>query len=114
MEQNIFWSLNIKYLRNRKKLTQDQLAAHLGISRSRLKAHEQEHTINPTLNDLLDCSWYFKMSIDTLLQTDLSQLSELRLQELESGNDVYITGSKIRVLGIAVGKDNEEQWSRCL
>lgn len=108
-EQNIFWSLNIKYLRNRKKISQDQLAADLGISRSKLNAHENGQTVNPTLNDLLDCSQYFKMSIDTLLKVDLSKLSELKLRELEAGNDVYITGSKIRVLAITVDKENKEQ-----
>ena len=108
-EQNIFWSLNIKYLRNRKKLSQDQLAVDLGISRSKLNAHENGQTVNPTLNDLLDCSQYFKMSIDTLLKVDLSKLSEKKLRELEAGNDVYITGTKIRVLAITVDKENKEQ-----
>jgi transcriptional regulator with XRE-family HTH domain len=108
-EQNIFWSLNIKYLRSRKKMSQDQLAAELGISRSKLNAHEHGQTVNPTLNDLLDFSQYFKISVDALLKVDLSKLSELKMRELEAGNDVYITGSKIRVLAITVDKDNKEQ-----
>lgn len=108
-QQTIFWSLNIKYLRNRKKLSQDVLAAALGMSRSKLNAHENGQTVNPPLNDLLACSAYFKMSIDTLLKVDLSRLSELKLRELEAGNDVYITGTNIRVLAITVDKDNKEQ-----
>lgn len=108
-EQNIFWALNIRFLRSRKKLSQDQLAAALGMSRSKLNAHENGQTVNPTLNDLLDCSRYFKLSIDTLLKTDLSRLSEKQLRELEAGNDIYITGSKIRVLAITVDSNNREQ-----
>jgi transcriptional regulator with XRE-family HTH domain len=108
-EQNIFWSLNIKYLRKRKKLSQDQLAAELGISRSKLNAHENGQTTNPTLNDLLDFSQYFKVSVDALLKTDLGKLPELSMRDLEAGNDVYITGSKIRVLAVTVDKKDKEQ-----
>lgn len=108
-EQNIFWSLNIKYLRKRKKISQDKLAADLGISRSKLNAHENGQTVNPTLNDLLDFSQYFKISVDALLKIELRKMSELKMRELEAGNDVYLTGSKIRVLAITVDKNNHEQ-----
>lgn len=108
-EQNIFWSLNIKYLRKRKKISQDKLSAALGISRSKLNAHENGQTVNPTLNDLLDFSQYFKISVDALLKADLRKLPELKMRELEAGDDVYITGSKIRVLAITVDKKNNEQ-----
>jgi transcriptional regulator with XRE-family HTH domain len=108
-EQNIFWGSNIKYLRNRKKLSQDELSGQLGISRSKLNAHENGQSVNPTLNDLLDFSLYFKMSIDTLLKVNLAVLSELKLRDLEAGNDVYITGTKIRVLAITVDKEDKEQ-----
>lgn len=107
-EQNIFWSLNIKYLRKRKKISQDKLAADLGISRSKLNAHENGQTANPTLNDLLDFSQYFKISVDALLKIELHKLSELKMRDLEAGNDVYLTGSKIRVLAITVDKNNQE------
>jgi transcriptional regulator with XRE-family HTH domain len=109
MEQSgIFWSTNLRHLRNRKGWSQDELAEKLGITRSKLNAHENGKTINPTAEDLIAFSDFFKMSIDSLLKVDMRKLSELKLRELESGNDHFATGSKIRVLATTVDKDNRE------
>jgi len=109
MSSNFFWASNIKFLRNRKKLSQDELASALGISRSKLNAHENSQTINPTLEDLINFSAYFKMSIDSLLKVDLGRLSEFKLRSLEAGNEMYVSGSKLRVLATTVDKENREQ-----
>lgn len=106
--QNVFWSSNLKLLRNRKKMSQEDLSMALNISRSKVAHHESEKHINPPLEDLLKFSQYFKISIDSLLKVDLSKLGELKLRELESGNDVYISGGKIRVLSITVTPGNKE------
>jgi len=60
------------------------------------------------LEDLIKFSEYFKISIDTLLKVDLAKLGELKLRELEAGNDVYISGGRIRVLSISVDSRNKE------
>jgi transcriptional regulator with XRE-family HTH domain len=106
--QNVFWSGNLKLLRNRKKMSQEELAAALGISRSKIAHHESDKPINPPLDDLLKFSQYFKISIDSLLKVDLSKLGELKLRELEAGNDVYMSGGQIRVLSITVTSGNKE------
>jgi len=109
MEQPaIFWSTNLRHLRKRKAWSQDELAEKLGITRSKLNAHENGKTINPTAEDLIAFSGFFKMSIDSLLKVDMRRLSELRLRELESGNDHFATGSKLRVLATTVDHDNRE------
>ncbi len=109
MEQpTIFWSTNLRHLRTRKKWSQDELAERLGITRSKLNAHENGKTVNPTAEDLIAFSGFFKMSIDSLLKVDLRRLSELKLRELESGNDHFATGSKIRVLATTVDGANRE------
>jgi transcriptional regulator with XRE-family HTH domain len=109
MEQApIFWSTNLRHLRHRKNWSQDELAERLGITRSKLNAHENGKTVNPTAEDLIAFSDFFKMSIDSLLKVDMRKLSELKLRELESGNDHFATGSKIRVLATTVDKDNRE------
>ncbi len=43
----IFWSVNIKFLRLRQKLSQEVLAEKLGITRVKLNAHERGRTANP-------------------------------------------------------------------
>src|SRR5690606_10377652 len=49
-----------------------------------------------------------RMSIDTLLKVDLTRLSELKLRDLEAGNDVYLSGGNIRILATTVSPDNRE------
>ena len=53
-------------------------------------------------------SKYYKVSIDTLVKIDLSKLSEFQLSELERGNDVYVTGSRLRVIATTVDSQNRE------
>lgn len=105
---NVFWASNLKFLRIRKKMSQDDLANKLDIKRSKLNAHENGHSKNPPVEDLLKFSDFFRMSIDTLLKVDLSKLSELKLRDLEAGNDVYVAGANIRILATTVNADNRE------
>lgn len=102
------WATNIRHLRRRKRLSQDEMAFSLNVSRSKLNAHENGQTINPTVEDLVNFSTYFKLSIDNLIKTDLSKLSEVKLRELEAGNDTYTTGTQLRILATTVNADNKE------
>ena len=106
--QKSFWAVNLKKLRTRKLLSQEVLAERLDISRSKYNAHENGQTVNPTVEDLFKVSEYFKMNIDTLLKTDLTKTSELKIRELEAGNNLYSNGSQLRVLAISTDKDNNE------
>jgi len=104
----MYFSNNIKLLRNRKKRTQDLVSGELGISRSTLNSYENGSIKNPTLDALMMFSRYFKLSIDTLVKVDLVKLSDFQLSELERGNDVYVTGSRLRVLATTVDSHNRE------
>ena len=106
--QNTFWAENLKFLRNRKKLSQDELAGNLEITRAKLNSHENGLSKNPPLEDLIRIADYFHIAVDTLLKVNLVKIGELKLRELESGNDIYISGGKIRVLSITVNTDNRE------
>lgn len=106
--QTYFWAGNLKFLRKRKKFSQDELAEKLGMTRVKLNAHESGRTKSPPLDDLLLCADFFRMSVDTLLRIDLSKLSELKLRDLEAGNDIFLSGSKMRVLATTVNAANED------
>lgn len=106
--QKIFFASNIKMLRERKKLTQEALAEKLCVTRKKLYALEAGLTKAPQPEDLINFSNFFKVSIDTLLKIDLRKLTELKLRQLEAGNDVYINGGNLRVLAISVDKDDKE------
>ena len=101
------FSRNIKLLRKRKGRTQDEAAAALGMKRSTLAGYENE-VAQPTVKALLALSKYFGVAIDTLLKVDLTELQESQLRQLERGYDVFINGSKLRVLATTVDKDNNE------
>ncbi|QRR00964.1 XRE family transcriptional regulator [Dyadobacter sandarakinus] len=106
--QEIYWSVNIKYLRIRQRLSQEALAEKLGISRVKLNAHESGRTANPTIDDMINFSEYFRMSIDSLLKIDLTRLSEQKIKDLEQGSELFMKGSQIRVLAITVDRDDVE------
>lgn len=104
----MIFSNNVKLLRTRRNKTQDIVARELGMSRSTLNSYENGSVKNPTLQALMGFSSYYKVSIDTLVKMDLAKLSGFQLSELERGNDVYITGSKLRVLATTVDSVNKE------
>ena len=104
----MYFSPNIKLLRMRKNRTQDVVANELGVSRSTLNSYENGSIKNPTLDALLSFSKYFRMSIDTLVKIDLGKLSQFQLAELENGHDVYVTGTRLRVLATTVDSNNKE------
>ncbi|MGQ8335248.1 XRE family transcriptional regulator [Sunxiuqinia sp. A32] len=106
--QKIFFAANIKFLRERRKISQETLASSLGLTRAKVAAIEAGNTKSPQPEDYLNFSDFFKISIDTLLKVDLAKLGEMKIRELEAGNDVYIRGGNLRVLAISVDKSNNE------
>jgi transcriptional regulator with XRE-family HTH domain len=103
----MYFHSNLKTLRKRKGLTQDELSSLLGIKRPTLNNYENSIS-QPTLDVQLAVSDYFGISIDMLVKVDLSKFSEFQFEELEKGNDYYTRGTKLRVLASTVGIDNEE------
>ncbi len=102
-----YFPSNIKFLRKRKRRTQDDVAHALGMKRSTYSGYENE-VAEPGLEVLLALSRYFHIAIDTLITVDLTTLPESQLYQLEHGSDVYIRGSKIRVLATTVDQSNRE------
>lgn len=106
--QKIFFASNVKFLRERRQMSQEAVAAKLGVTRAKLAAIEAGNTKSPQPEDYLNFSEFFRISIDTLMKIDLSTLGELKIRELEAGNDVFIRGGNLRVLAISVDKSNNE------
>jgi transcriptional regulator with XRE-family HTH domain len=102
------FNTNIKLMRQRRNRTQDVVAGDLGVSRSTLNSYENGSIRNPTLDALMLFSKYYKVSIDTLVKVDMGKLSQFQLSELERGHDVYVTGSRLRVLATTVDSHNKE------
>ena len=103
----MFFHSNVKLLRKRRKRTQDDLAQKLNMKRSTLSGYENK-VAQPNIPALIAFSEYFSISVDTLIKIDLLKLSESQLLELENGFDVYVKGSKLRVLATTINSDNNE------
>lgn len=103
----MYFKTNIKILRKRRGRTQDEVAFTLNMKRSTLSGYENG-VAQPNIDALTKFSDYYGVAIDTLVKVDLSTLSESQLSQLERGYDIYIKGSKLRVLATTVGSDNEE------
>lgn len=103
----MFFSSNIKFLRRRRKRTQDEVAHAVGMKRPTLSGYENG-VAEPNMTALAALASYFGISVDTLIRVDLPALSESQMSALERGQDVYVSGSGLRILATTVGGDNEE------
>lgn len=103
----MYFSTNIKLLRKRKNLTQDEVANALEMKRSTLSGYENLVS-QPTVQALFTFSKYFGISVDTLVKVNLQTFTESQLAQLEMGGDVYVKGSNLRVLASTVDNDNED------
>lgn len=103
----MFISSNIKFLRKRRGRTQDDVASALGMKRPTLSGYEN-NVAQPNIDAMVAFSDYFGIAIDTLVKINLQSLPESQLSQLERGYDVFITGSKLRVLTTTVTPDNHD------
>jgi transcriptional regulator with XRE-family HTH domain len=106
-----FFHSNIRFLRERKRMSQEELSGQLGLSRNKLQALESGKTVNPTITDIVAFSDYFRVNMDTLLRIDLTKVTELRLQEYETRSNSDLSGKELRVIVTTVnvnGRQNIE------
>ncbi|MBC7885418.1 MAG: helix-turn-helix domain-containing protein [Saprospiraceae bacterium] len=85
---------NIKYLRNKHKLSQQELSEKLAVPRSSLSDYERGHT-QVSIDVLIRLSDIFDVKIDDLIRSNLSH-----------GDLEIIRNRELRVLAISVDGDN--------
>jgi len=86
---------NLKYLRKKKKLSQQDLSDILEIPRTTLGDYEREKT-EPNISMLIRMARHFDVKVDTLITQDISH------------NDYEVMrNSDLRILAISVDKDND-------
>ena len=95
--------LNIKYLRKVRNLTQDQLADKIGVNRAMIGSYEEGRAV-PKLPALQILSHYFNVSIDSLVNVDLSTESSSagETQNIDS------VGKNLRILTTLVDRNDKE------
>ena len=102
-----YLSSNIKHLRKKKKLTQDELALKIGVKRSLIGSYEEGRAF-PKLSLIQEMALYFDISFEDMLNLDLSNETTL------NKNNKDITGNNIRVLSTIVDKKNKEEFEKTL
>ncbi len=101
------FSSNIKLLRNRKKRTQNDVAAALNLKRTTVNGLENSIS-QPTVPQLQAYSKYYGIAIDTLINVDLNRLSENQFTDLQNGFDVFVRGTNLRVIATTVDSENND------
>jgi len=107
-EPKIFFANNLKFLRERKKVSQTALASAIHVTRTKLALIEFGKTKAMEPQFIVSIAHYFNISLDTFMTVDISKLGELKIRDLEAGNDIYIKGGNLRVLAISVDKSAHE------
>lgn len=96
-------SKNIKFLRKKSGLTQEQFSEKIGIKRSLLGAYE-EGRADPRLNNLLNIAKEFNISVDTLISQNVETISDQDLHDHKNEPN----REKFKVLAITTDENNEE------
>lgn len=92
---------NIKFLRKSQGLTQEELARKIGVKRAMIGSYEEKRA-QPKISALQSLSSFFNVSIDALINTDLSKQPDTENTRTD------ISGNSLRVLATAVDQDNNE------
>lgn len=103
----MYFATNLKLLRTRKGISQEEMSGLLEVTRSSLSGYENG-SAEPNYSTLVRISNFLGVSIDKLLKMELSSLSDLQLKEIEAGYDIDLGGNKLRVLATTVNNEDVE------
>lgn len=98
---------NLKLLRKYRKISQEELASELGLTRSSYSGYENG-VAEPNLENLIKFSNFFNISLDKLIKLDLGEVSEHEWDKIERGIEADIEGKSVRILALTVDSDNND------
>ena len=98
---------NLKALRKRKKLSQEEVAKALNLFRSTYSGYENG-VAQPNLENLLNLSDFYQVSTDFLLRENFEKFTECDWKRIEYGNSADVKGQNLRVLASVIDQNNEE------
>ncbi|UKN01830.1 helix-turn-helix domain-containing protein [Paracrocinitomix mangrovi] len=98
---------NLKLLRKRRKLSQEEIAIELGLTRSSYSGYENG-VAEPNLSTLIKFSSFYNISLDKLIKRDLGKVSENEWDKIDKGIEADVEGKNLRVLAMTVDNDNND------
>jgi transcriptional regulator with XRE-family HTH domain len=102
----MFIGENIKILRKRKGKSQEEVAAALGLNRSTYSGYEN-NIAQPNLENMLQISKYYGLSIEELITKDFSTFKEVDWRIITERAEQRMKGTELRILASIVSLTNE-------
>ena len=101
----MYFSTNLKFLRNKLGITQADLSGQLGMNRSTLNNYENK-LAEPPLELMMRFADFFGVALDSFLRVNFETASSNQLKSILEGSDAFVKGRKLRVVATTVGSDN--------
>ncbi len=103
-----YFAKNLKYLRRQKGLSQQELAAGLGLNRGNIASYEKQ-SAEPSMANLNRIGKFFKIELSELIEKDLSEKSKM-ISSLAAGQeeDKYVEKAAEEILFESL-EDNQEK-----
>jgi transcriptional regulator with XRE-family HTH domain len=98
---------NLKLLRKRKSVSQEEIAGDLGLTRSSYSGYENG-VAEPNLATLVKFSGYYNLSLDKLIKRDLTKITDAEWDKIDKGIDVDVEGKNVRIIAMTVDADNND------
>lgn len=98
---------NLKLLRKRKKISQEEIAVELSLTRSSYSGYENG-VAEPNIENLIKFSEFFNISLDKLIRRELGKISENEWDKIDKGIEVDIEGKNVRIIALTVDADNND------
>ncbi len=98
---------NLKLIRKFKKMSQEEVASSLGLTRSTYSGYENG-VAQPSIESLIAVSEFHNIPIDDLVKKDFSTFTEVDWSRIEKGLYTDVKGQQLRVLTTVVDANNEE------
>lgn len=98
---------NLKLLRKRRGLSQEEIASQLGLTRSSYSGYENG-VAEPNLENLVKFSEFYGISLDKLIKKELSKISEREWDKIDKGIEADLDGKNLRVLAMTVDGENND------
>jgi transcriptional regulator with XRE-family HTH domain len=102
----IYFSSNFRTLRQKKNLSQQEIADALQLSRTKVNSYERG--VQPPYELLIKIADFFKLSLDVLIKKDIASLNGFELSKILEGSEIDISGKRLRLLTVTIKDNNQE------
>jgi len=108
MNKSTFIGENLKVLRKRNKISQEELSKNLDLTRSTYSGYENA-AAEPSLETLIKIADFYSLSLDTLMRVKLGEVNETEVERILKKSSPDTKGENLRILTICVDDEDGER-----